>query len=92
MFPVLTFAQLTNADKKYGEILIIYYSGNVPGVPADKTKVDAYIYGNDTAKVAVTKTFVIDILLPVKRVNVQQLSNTVTNLEAEVTALEDYIK
>lgn len=94
LIPSLCFAQstLTSFEKTYGEGIIKFYSGELPQVPADKSKVDAYVYGDDASKKAAVKSFIKDVILPSKQKNLIDLQNAVSKAEAEVQELQNYIK
>ena len=71
--------------------MLSYYSGTIPEVPADMTKIDAIIQGDEAAVRALVATFITDVMRPMVVKNINQLQASLSTQQAELSAVDTQI-
>jgi len=82
---------LSDKEKQYADTYLAYYSGKIPNIPANKTKVNNFIFGSSDEQIALLKEFITDILLPRTQLNKSELQANLDKINDTITELQEYI-
>ena len=83
---------MTAQELQWGEMFLGYYSGQVPNLPRDNKKIEAYVYGTEEEKRIILKQFLSEVIKPMEQVNKLQVEKAVTDATDRITAIDDYVK
>ena len=82
---------LTAMEKQVARSMLKYYSGDIPNVPEDDAKIQAFIEANEAGKRTLIKTFMQNVLLPNEQVQLVNLQNAVTATQQRILQTQNYI-
>lgn len=82
---------LTTFEKQVARHMLKYYSGDVPQVPEDDSKIQAFLVADEAGKRTIIKAFLQNIILPIEQVQLTNLQNVVTTTQARITQIQNYI-
>lgn len=82
---------LTAIEKQTARQMLKYYSGDIPQIPEDDSRIQAFITASEENKRLLIKQFVRDVILPNEQVQLNNIQNLVATLENRITQMQNYI-
>ena len=82
---------LTPIEKQVARQMIKYYSGDIPEIPEDDTRIQAFLAASENDKRLAIKAFLQNIVLPNEQIQLNNLNMLIASVQQRITQIQNYI-